>query len=165
MSEKIIVQKRPPKSPAAAGILSGLFPGAGQLYNGEPPKALLFFVIFAGAISMMGHGPGPFIPLLFSAFYIYQIIEAVQTAKSINQKALEAEIAAAGGAIPAEAPRPAKPEPRGSVFWGLVLMGLGGIFLLVNFNIIDSDRIWDFWPVAIIVIGIKLIFDFFRKSD
>ncbi len=165
MSEKIIVQKRPPKSPAAAGILSGFFPGAGQLYNGEAPKALLFVIIFAGAISMMGHGPEPFLPLVFAAFYIYQIIEAVQTAKTINQKALEVEIREAGGTVPAEAPRPAKPEPRGSVFWGLVLMGLGVVFLLVNFNIIDSDRIWDFWPVAIIVIGIKLIFDFYRKSD
>ena len=63
MTDKIFIQNRPPKSPAAAGILSGFFPGAGQLYNGEAPKALIFFLIFAGCISMMPHGPMPFLPL------------------------------------------------------------------------------------------------------
>lgn len=163
MTDQIIIQKRPPKSPAAAGILSGFFPGAGQLYNGEPTKALLFFIIFAGAISMMPHGPHPFLPLVFAAFYIYQILEAVQTAKAINQKALsEAEPAQA-------APPPGAADTRlaprsGSVFWGLVLMGLGVIFLLSNFEIIDYDRIFEFWPVIIIVIGLKMISDYFIKK-
>ena len=91
MTDKIIIQNRPPKSPAAAGILSGFFPGAGQLYNGEGGKALLFFLIFAGCISMMPRGPHPFLPLVFAAFYIYQIIDAVQTAKAVNLKAAAGE--------------------------------------------------------------------------
>jgi TM2 domain-containing membrane protein YozV len=162
MTDQIIIQKRPPKSPAAAGILSGIFPGAGQLYNGEPTKALLFFIIFAGTISMMPHGPHPFLPLVFAGFYFYQIIEAVQTAKAINQKALLQGEPAPAMTPPAEAD--ASPARSGSVFWGIVLMALGAIFLLSNFEIIDYERIFDFWPVIVIIIGLKMIADYFLKK-
>jgi hypothetical protein len=167
MTDKIIIQNRQPKSPAGAGILSGFFPGAGQLYNGEAPKALLFFLIFAGCISMMPRGPHPFLPLIFAGFYIYQIIDAVQTAKAINLKALGETAAAAGIDAPAAAcpPAPAKPEPQGSIFWGLLLMSIGAIFLLANFNLLSIERILDFWPVAVIVIGLKIVYDSLRKND
>jgi hypothetical protein len=184
MTDKIIIQNRPPKSPAAAGIFSGFLPGAGQLYNGEGSKALLFFLIFAGCISMMPHGPHPFLPLVFAAFYVYQIVDAVQTAKAINLKALNAVMGepgtaptgspaagtagapgfAASGPIPA-AGMPDKPAAEGSVFWGLLLMAVGAIFLLSNFNLVELDRILDFWPVAVILIGLKIIFDALRKRD
>lgn len=167
MTDKIIIQNRPPKSPAAAGILSGFFPGAGQLYNGEATKALLFFLIFAGCISMMPRGPHPFLPLVFAAFYVYQIIDAVQVAHAINRKALN-ETAAAPDAAPgppAVPAAPAKPEARGSVFWGLLLMVVGALFLLGNFDLLNIDRILDFWPLIIIVIGLKLIVDFYKKRD
>ena len=167
MTDKIYIQNRPPKSPAAAGILSGFFPGAGQLYNGEAPKALIFFLIFAGAITMMPHGPHPFLPLVFAAFYVYQIIEAVQTANALNRKALN-EIAAGqegGLGAPAVPSAPARVVPRGSAFWGLLLIALGALFLLANFDVIAIDRIWDFWPVIVIVIGLKMIFDYSRKKD
>lgn len=165
MTDQIIIQKRPPKSPAAAGILSGFFPGAGQLYNGEPTKALLFFIIFAGSVSMMPHGPHPFLPLVFAAFYIYQIFEAVQTAKAINLKAMAESGPTPAAATPSAVPSDTRLPPRsGSAFWGLVLMGLGVIFLLSNFEIIDYDRIFEFWPVIIIVIGLKMISDYFIKK-
>jgi TM2 domain-containing membrane protein YozV len=167
MTDKIYIQNRPPKSPAAAGILSGFFPGAGQLYNGEAPKALIFFLIFAGAITMMPHGPHPFLPLVFAAFYIYQIIEAVQTANALNRKALN-ELAAgqeAGLGAPARESAPARTVPYGSAFWGVLLIALGALFLLANFDVIAIDRIWDFWPVIVIVIGLKMIFDYSRKKD
>lgn len=170
MTDKIYIQNRPPKSPAGAGILSGFFPGAGQLYNGEAPKALLFFLIFAGCISMMPRGPHPFLPLIFAGFYIYQIIDAVQTAKAINLKALGETAAGAApegqaGSPAPLAPAPAKPEPQGSIFWGLLLMSVGAIFLLANFDLLSIERVFDFWPVAVIVIGLKIVYDSLRKND
>ncbi len=180
MTDKIIIQNRPPKSPAAAGILSGFLAGAGQLYNGEGSKALIFFIIFAGCISMMPHGPHPFLPLVFAGFYIYQIIDAVQSAKAINLKAAAAagqagapadgpagssSFAASGQAAMAAPASAEKPSPQGSVFWGVLLMAIGAIFLLANFDIVSLDRIMDFWPVAVILIGLKIIFDSFRKRD
>lgn len=165
MTETTIIQRKPPKSPAAAGILSGVLPGAGQLYNGEPTKALLFFVVFAGLISIMPHGPQPFIPLIFAGFWFYQIIEAVQTAKAINLRAA-GEAGLPSAAAPASVPETAIiPAGSGSVFWGAVLMVVGAVLLLGNFDVLDYDRILDFWPVIVIAIGIKMIVDYLRKKS
>jgi hypothetical protein len=162
MSEKIIIEKRPPKSPAAAGILSGLLAGAGQLYNGQASKALLFFIVFAGLITIIPHGPQPFIPLIFAGFWFYQIVEAVQTAKALNLQAAGETEPAAGAPILTD-PIPA--GPTGSVFWGVVLMAVGAIFLLGNFDLIDYDRIFDLWPIIVIAIGVKMIVDYLRKKS
>ncbi|MCJ7563314.1 MAG: DUF5668 domain-containing protein [Candidatus Aminicenantes bacterium] len=168
MTEKIIIQKRPPKSPAAAGILSGIFPGIGQIYNGQYTKGILFLVIFIGLITMQPHGGQPFQGLLLAGFYIFQIIEAAQSAKEINRLALVANGLEVSGQ--ATAPKTleaevAKSAKSGSVFWGIVLMALGAIFLLSNFDVIDYDRIFNFWPVIVIVIGLKMIADYFAKKN
>lgn len=162
MEEKV-VYKRPPKSPALAGILSIFIPGTGALYNGQLFKGLIFMIIIPGLISLLAQGPELFIilfaSLLLAGFYIYQIIDAVHTAKSINRRALlgedveEVEIE--------EFPQAVK---SGSVFWGAFLMGLGGILLLANFEVISYGTIFDLWPIAVIAIGIKLISDYFIKN-
>ena len=167
MTETVIIQRKPPKSAVAAGILSGIFPGAGQLYNGQYSKALLFFVIFAGLISIMPHGPGPFVPLVFAGFWFYQLIEAVQTAKAINIQAAGGTAGPAPGS-PAAAAVPdfeSLPAASGSIFWGAVLMAIGAVLLLGNFDVLDYDRILDFWPVIVIAIGIKMIVDYLRKKS
>jgi len=52
-----------------------------------------------------------------------------------------------------------------SVFWGIVLLVLGVLFLLGNLDIMYFD-FWDFigdwWPVILIVVGLSIIFK--RKS-
>jgi hypothetical protein len=161
MTDRIIIQRRPPKSGAAAGILSGFFPGIGQIYNGQYGKGVLFLVIFIGLITMQPHAGQPFQALALAGFYIFQIIEAVQAAKEINRLALQEN-----GAETASSPVPAAAEPAktGSVFWGAVLMAVGTVFLLANFEIIDYDRIFTYWPAIVIVIGIKMIADYFTKK-
>jgi len=163
MTDRIIIQKRPPKSGAAAGILSGIFPGIGQIYNGQYGKGILFVVIFIGLITMQPHRGQPFQALLLAAFYIFQVIEAVQAAREINRLAPVEN----GGeaAAPATAPAPAAPVRSGSIFWGAALMAIGGVFLLGNFEIIDYDRIFQFWPVLVIVIGLKMIADYFSRKS
>ena len=161
MTEKIIIEKKPYKSPALAGILSGL-PGLGAIYNGQYAKGFLFILIFAGLISMSDHAAGPFPGLLLAGFIFFAIIEAVQTAKSINRQALLEEEAEKEPSVEKEL---LKIVPSGSVFWGVVLIVLGGIFLLGNFDIINYDRIWDFWPILVIVVGLKLIVDYFAKKN
>ena len=167
MTETILIQRKPPKSPAAAGILSGVLAGAGQLYNGQASKALLFFVVFAGLISIMPHGPHPLIPLVFAGFWFYQIVDAVQTAKAINIRATGSPCppaAETGAAAPAVPDLPVA-GPSGSVFWGSVLMAVGAVLLLGNFDVIDYDRMFDFWPVIVIAIGVKMIVDYLRKKS
>ena len=85
MVEKIVIQK-PPKSSALSGILSFFFPGVGTLYNGQTLKGVIYIIVFAGLVTMQTSGEGqPFAGLILGGFYIYQIIDAIQSAKIINQ--------------------------------------------------------------------------------
>ncbi len=160
MEEKVIV-KRPPKSPFLAGVLSFFFPfGIGPIYNRQVMKGLIFLIVFAGLVTMQTTGEGqPFLGILLGGFYIYQIIDAVQTSRSINRRFLlgeEEEVEEAE-----EFPQVVK---AGSIFWGTVLIALGGILLLANFEVMSYDTVIDFWPVLVIVIGLKLIADYFSKN-
>jgi len=80
MEEKVIV-KRPPKSPFLAGVFAFFFPfGAGQLYNNQYRKALVFFFIFAGLVTLNAQGDAgqPFLGLTLAGFYFYQLFDAYQ---------------------------------------------------------------------------------------
>ncbi len=157
-NEKEVIVQRPPKSPALAGILAFFFPfGVGPLYNGQFKKAVMFFLIFAGLVTLQTTGEGqPFLALTLAAFVIYQIFDSIQTARLINQQAAQT------GVVPESAGVEEVPEAvkSGSIFWGIVLMALGGILILANFDIIDYGTLFDLWPLIIIAIGIKLVYEF-----
>ncbi|OGD18054.1 MAG: hypothetical protein A2V76_03850 [Candidatus Aminicenantes bacterium RBG_16_63_14] len=159
MEEKTVVPQRPQKSPGFAGVL-GIFPfGAGALYNGQYTKALLHLIIFAGLVHMQGRGGGqPFIGLLLAGFIVYQFFDNIQSARAIN--------AGSAGQSPAAAVDQGLPElaSSGSIFWGLVLIVLGVLLILANFEIILYETLFDFWPVAVIIIGLKLVIDSVARS-
>ncbi len=156
-NEKIVIQK-PPKSPALAGILAFFFPGTGALYNRQVLKGILFIIVFAGLVSMQHHGDAqPFIALILAGFYIFQIIDSVQTSKSVNHRYLKGE---------KEIEEAFSEEfTAGSIFWGIFLIILGGVLLLANFEVISYGVLFDFWPLAVIGIGAKLIYDSSRKKN
>jgi len=156
MDEKIVIQPRPVKSPGVAAILSIIFPGAGALYNGLIAKGVLYILIFAGLVTIQStFGGQPFKALILAGFYFFQIIESVNNAKAINL--------AAAGEKPAETGKtevlPDLSVPSGSVFWGSVLVVIGVLAILANFDVIRWETLWDFWPVVVIVLGLKLVFD------
>ena len=161
MEERIVIQQKPPKSPVLAAILSVVFPGTGAFYNGQIGKGILYIVLFAGLITMQDHAHGaqPFVALLLAGFYIFQIIESINTAKAINEAALRGQPAPTSSAVVPEIV-----GPQGSVFWGAVLVVLGGVLLLANFDVISYESIFDFWPLAVIALGLKLVADYFLKS-
>lgn len=158
MEEKQVMPQRPLKSPGFAGLL-GMFPfGLGALYNGQYTKALLHLVIFAGLVHMQGRGGGqPFLALLLAGYIFYQFFDNIQSAKAINAAA--AGQAPAGPAI-AEFPG----ASAGSIFWGIVLIALGALLLMANFDVISYERLFDFWPLAVIGLGLKMIFDYYVRS-
>lgn len=159
MTENNTIQRRPQKSPALAGVLAIIFPGAGTLYNGQIGKAILYMIAFAGLVTLQTHGGGqPFKALMLAAFYIFQFIESVKTAQAIN---------AGGQSATDVAAPPAPPEiaPSGSIFWGIILIAIGGLFIMANFDMISYEGLFKFWPLAVIVIGFKLIFDSMNKPD
>ena len=48
------------------------------------------------------------------------------------------------------------------IIWGIVLLFIGGILLLQNFDQISFDWaiIWRFWPVILILIGVNMLFSY-----
>ncbi len=167
MEEKVIVQEKivlpkPRKSPILAFLLSFFFPfGAGPFYNGEVVKGFIYLVIFAGLCTMQQHSEAqPFAGIVLGAFYIFQIIDSVNVANRINRRAL-----VGGDVEEEEAVLTPEAITTGSIFWGVLLIALGGILLLGNFEVISYKTILDFWPVVVIVIGARLIFDYVSKKD
>lgn len=160
MEEKVVITRQP-KSPALAGILSSFFPfGVGAFYNSQPIKGFVYLIIFAALVTMQDNGEmQPFIGIILAGFYIYQIFDSIYTANSINRRALSGEKVEK---VKEELPDFVK---TGSVFWGIVLLALGVILLLANFDVIDYETVFDFWPIAIIVVGMKLVADYVAKKN
>ena len=159
MEEKIVV-KKPPKSPFLAGVLAFFFPfGAGQLYNNQYRKALVFFFVFAGLVTMNSTGDGqPFLGLTLAGFYFYQLFDAVQTSGRINRRALQGE---EESVEVEEVPDFVK---TGSIFWGIVLIALGFVLLLANFEVFSYDTVFEFlFPFVVFCVGVKLVVDHYAK--
>lgn len=48
----------------------------------------------------------------------------------------------------------------GKLFWGLAFIVFGFLFLLVNYNVLDSSvfsQIWKLWPLVIVVMGFSIL--------
>jgi len=157
MDEKTVPQ-RPQKSPGFAGFL-GMFPfGLGALYNGQIAKFVLYLIVCAGLVGTMDrHSSGAFVPLLFVGFIFFQFFDNIHSARAINEAAAGEPVAQAG-LLPEDV------VSTGSIFWGAFLIALGLILILVNFEIIALDTLADFWPVVVIIIGLKLVYDSVVKS-
>jgi TM2 domain-containing membrane protein YozV len=162
MEEKVVV-KRPPKSPFLAGVLAFFFPfGAGQLYNNQYRKALVFFFIFAGLVTLNAQGDAgqPFLGLTLAGFYFYQLFDAVQTSGRINRGVLQGEEEITETE---EIPEFVK---TGSIFWGIVLIALGAMLIFANFELMSYDTVFEFLiPFSILVVGVKLVVDHYSKSQ
>lgn len=46
------------------------------------------------------------------------------------------------------------------IFWGIVFIFIGTVFLLENFGIIDFSwsHVWRFWPLLLIITGVNIVF-------
>lgn len=87
--ERMAKEPAPPvttrRSPAVAGVLSGLIMGAGHAYNGQWGKGLLFFGGGAVLIAATENGDDPGVwALSFVTLYVVNIADAVQSARRIN---------------------------------------------------------------------------------
>jgi TM2 domain-containing membrane protein YozV len=162
MEEKVIV-KRPPKSPGLAGVLAFFFPGVGALYNGQVSRFFLYVFTLASLVTMLARDIGldVFIALMLGAFYVFQIYDAAHSARLINLRSMNQE---ADADIDELEQIPAVVK-AGSVFWGIVLISLGVVLLLANFELVNYATLWDLLPVAVVIIGVKLIIDYIRGGQ
>lgn len=141
-----VVTPRAVNNPVIAFILGFLFPGLGAVYNGEYNKALVQILIFASMIfglsSDMDDSFKPVLAILLAGFIFYMAFDAMRVAKAKNV-----------GEIP--------PDPMGS--WikdrpvgPIVLIVVGALFLLNNFDWFPWYRVHQFWPLVLIVAGVFL---------
>ncbi len=56
-----------------------------------------------------------------------------------------------------------KKDPRGVLFPGLILLGIGLLFLLANLNLVPHIRV--LWPVILIILGLAFIITGRRKPE
>lgn len=73
----------PPKSPGVAAVLSALWTGLGQIYNGQILKGVMFMVIqFINAalmIVLIGF-------ITYPLFWIYGMVDAYRKAEEYNRR-------------------------------------------------------------------------------
>lgn len=50
---------------------------------------------------------------------------------------------------------PYPPYRNGRVLWGLLLIGLGVLFLLDRFDIVEVEDLVEYWPFILVAIGIN----------
>ncbi|MEO8189235.1 MAG: hypothetical protein ABI682_02750 [Acidobacteriota bacterium] len=148
------------KSPALAGLLS-MFPGLGHLYLGLYQRGLAFGVAFVICISASAHGRGEFFGPMIAFVFFFAVIDAVRQAHAINR----GYVLATGFGPAAGAPPPVRVSSgTASLTWGVILVGLGSLWLIDRYFDIDWSFL-DRWgaPAAFILLGVVLIATHLRR--
>ena len=151
---------RPPlntgPNPAVAGILAGFFPiGVGAVYTGQYAKGLSHLVVMVllilGVSSNLPWYVKTVLSILIGFFYIYQIIDAVRSAKAIQMGEPAPDPFGLAATFGAGEKFEGTKVPAGAA----VLIGLGVIFLLHTAGLFEFglDR---FWPLILIFLGVWL---------
>ncbi|MGA7413849.1 MAG: DUF5668 domain-containing protein [Bryobacteraceae bacterium] len=144
-------------SPGLAFLL-GLLPGVGAIYNAQYVKGFLHVAIFGLLITLIDndHGGGQaFLGILTAAWYAYMPFEAYHTAKrrQLGLPVDEWSSLLPKGTVPGRIP-----------VGPIVLIVLGVIFLLSEFDLIRFRDIARFWPVLLILIGAYSLFNRFSPG-
>jgi hypothetical protein len=141
-------------SPGLAATI-GAVPGLGAVYNGQYIKALIHVVIFAMlvAIESSAHGNAveTFFGLMIPTFIVYMMVDAYRCAKARQSGQPMPDIIAGSGTSSASA---SGASPNARIVGPMILIGVGFIFLLHNFDMIDLDRVIErWWPMILILAG------------
>jgi len=138
-------------NPAVAGILAGFFPfGVGAVYCSQYAKGLAHLLIFAMLIFACNHaGRWDWVfGIGIAFFYVYQIIDAVRTARALQEGQAPPDPYGLGQTFSVGE----RGESRNIPSVAIVLIGLGVLFLLHTMNLFEFglDR---FWPLLLIFFG------------
>jgi TM2 domain-containing membrane protein YozV len=150
------------KSAVLAAVLSGVFPGVGQVYLGYYQRGFLHAFVFAGIIAVLASGDArglePLFGMSIAFWYIYTIVDAARRASLYNQ--------ALDGMSPMPVPEDFKmPGSRPSLFAGLVITVLGLVFLLHTRFDFSLDWLADWWPAILVIIGLHMVWKAMREKS
>jgi len=150
-------------NPAVAGILAGFFPfGVGAVYCSQYAKGLAHLLIFVMLIFASDHAGnwGWIFGLGIAFFYVYQIIDAVRTARALQEGQPAPDPMGLGQTFSM-----GEKFDSGKVLVGaIVLIGLGVLFLLHTMRIFDTglDRLW---PLTIVFLGGWMLYRNYQRSS
>jgi TM2 domain-containing membrane protein YozV len=139
-----------PKSAVLALVLS-LFPGIGQIYNGQPAKALVFFFAWAGSIYLTSEA-SPFFAFLIAFTYFYNLVDAWRSASVIN-----ARYARGSGFV--------EEDTTESPAWGAALIGVGALLLFNNLGWLRLAALQRYWPLVLIAAGAAFLYGSMRRAN
>jgi len=136
---------RLPKSPGLAAFLS-LFPGLGQVYNGQIARAFVFFFAWVGSIYLTASGHEFPFAFVIPFVYLYNLIDAWKGSNAINARFI------GGRTEPEEEPGVESPV------WGATLALFGILILFNNLGWLDLDRLARWWPLLLIAVGAYFVY-------
>ncbi|MGA2095503.1 MAG: B-box zinc finger protein [Candidatus Acidiferrum sp.] len=131
-------------NPALAFFL-GFLPGLGAFYNEQYGKGMIHLAIFlllfiTGVNGLDNGGAEAALWICISAFWIYMPIDALRTAQAKRS----------GQALTDPLDSFSKEKPVGPI----ILIGVGILLLLSNFEWFQWYRIARFWPLVLIAVGV-----------
>jgi hypothetical protein len=131
-------------------IMLGSIPGVGAIYNGQYAKGLIHAVIFGLLITIAHDGPAaPLIGILIAVWWFYMVLEAYHTAR---KRRLGLPVDEFSSIVSLNAHRVG--FPIGAV----VLIGAGMLLLLDSTGLIPLWRLIRYWPVALILLGVYMLY-------
>ena len=126
----------------------------GAIYNGNFLKGITYMLIFAVLIVLTNNAHDPdsvVFGLMIAGFYIFQIIDSYNEAGKLNK-------------IFAPKTKPPGKEDL-SLFSAIVVLIIGIIFQLANFDLLTYRQVTRLWPLALIAFGIKIVFNYFKREE
>lgn len=125
----------------------GFLPGLGAFYNEQYGKgvihlAIFLFLFIIGVDGAVSGGAEAALWLCISALWIYMPIDAYRTAKA----------RAAGMQLTDPLENFSKGKPVGAI----LIIAIGILLLLHNFDWFPFWRIQQFWPVILIIVGVLM---------
>jgi len=132
----------------------GFIPGVGAIYNGQYVKGLIHVVIFGLLVAILSNGESgdlePLFGMMTGAWFFYMAFEAYHTAK----KRLLGQPVDEFSSI-----FPRRGEPTKFPVAPLFLIAVGLLFLLNNLEIIRFSQIIRYWPIALIGLGVYMLYE------
>jgi hypothetical protein len=144
---------RKEKNPSLAAFLA-IFPGMGAIYNGNFLKGVTYVLIFSVLIILTSNAQDPdalIFALMIGGFYIFQIVDSYNEASRMNQNISAGEGTAAG-------------KEDISLFSAIVVLVIGIVFQLANFDLLTYRQVTRLWPLALIAFGVKIVFNYFKRE-
>jgi hypothetical protein len=142
------------KSPVFAAILS-LFPGMGHVYNGLYVRGFTLFLITMSLLALANRNE-IFVPVAMF-FWIFNILDSYRQATLINYG-----YAQDLGLV--DLPKHPRAS-QGGLAAGIILTVIGIVAVLEEYFRVDLEWVFDLWPVALLGLGIGLIWSSLRDRQ